>query len=821
MFDQNAPRTGNQPLEQTLSASNSSLLTGVAGSPYDSGAIAGSLAVANGSAVVGNLSGNLSEINVPTLTKIWADPTASVGVQGCFGTPSGIVSTPAIWGNEVIVGTGASPGQFGYGWVRAYDLTGMLAGHLIWSRNLSAYGGSGSGFWGGAYTWSSPVVWDGSVYIGLASGCDNPLIQGQLFRLNAATGGVNAVFAAVPSGETGASIWSSPSIDAKNNTVWITTGNGNKSGPYEKYGQSLIALNATTLAVIGWAQEGTLGIDSDFGAGPTLFSNPQGTPIVVTVNKNGYEYAFDRANFTGNMSPSGSVKGWLWTKDVGGPQSPGAIAPSAFGGGQIYTAGGSLSFGPNSYSYGGLPTGCLSQNLGMISCAPSAGDTSKVYPISVTVTSPSGQRTTASTSLTITTVGALAINSFSASPPTISVGNTVQLVVSVSGGSSPYTYVYAGLPSGCSTSSTAVLDCTPTAGGQATITVTVTDRLSHSTYSVLTMAVLPESGALEVASMVAMPPSVVASGTTTIIVQMVGTPNLGSIYSVSPSGATNWHVGVPGYVRAAVSYANGLVISAGIWSSNNGSTITLLNAQTGAVVTEYNVSGEVNGEPAIADGRIYFGTAYYNPVTEGFTSEGYVYALGIPLAAQPTVAPILTSGFVYTGATPSFSFDGLGIGGSPPYTCGWTFGDGAKSSSCGIVDHTYSASGAYTAAFSVTDSAGSQSSLSVSLFAYTSSCLHNGPLPCPSGAGGGAITFSPCSAGSPLFCLNPLVITFCTNVTGGFPPYTYLWTFGDEESSELPDPVHTYANPGEYTVTLAVTDSEHNVGSFQFTVSVA
>ena len=48
---------------------------------------------------------------------------------------------------------------------------------------------------------------------------------------------------------------------------------------------------------------------------------------------------------------------------------------------------------------------------------------------------------------------------------------------------------------------------------------------------------------------------------------------------------------------------------------------------------------------------------------------------------------------------------------------------------------------------------------------------------------------------------------------GGIPPYEYLWDFGDGYTSEDPHPTHNYANAGNYTVTLTVTDSEDNTAS--------
>ncbi len=57
-------------------------------------------------------------------------------------------------------------------------------------------------------------------------------------------------------------------------------------------------------------------------------------------------------------------------------------------------------------------------------------------------------------------------------------------------------------------------------------------------------------------------------------------------------------------------------------------------------------------------------------------------------------------------------------------------------------------------------------------------------------------------------------------VQNGTVPYTYLWNFGDEQESNLNYPVHSYAENGDYLVTLTVTDHEGLQGSIQFEVQV-
>lgn len=61
-------------------------------------------------------------------------------------------------------------------------------------------------------------------------------------------------------------------------------------------------------------------------------------------------------------------------------------------------------------------------------------------------------------------------------------------------------------------------------------------------------------------------------------------------------------------------------------------------------------------------------------------------------------------------------------------------------------------------------------------------------------------------------CGAPFNISFTSNVTGGAPPYTYRWNFGDGSSgSALPDPTHEFNDiPASGGVTLSVTDSAGN-----------
>jgi len=56
-------------------------------------------------------------------------------------------------------------------------------------------------------------------------------------------------------------------------------------------------------------------------------------------------------------------------------------------------------------------------------------------------------------------------------------------------------------------------------------------------------------------------------------------------------------------------------------------------------------------------------------------------------------------------------------------------------------------------------------------------------------------------------------VEFESRVSGGFPPYSYEWDFGDGESSTSVYPTHTYENTGSYTVSLKITDDRGNTGN--------
>ena len=168
-----------------------------------------------------------------------------------------------------------------------------------------------------SYNWASPTVVAGHIYIGLASRCDDPLIQGGVVELDQHTGSVLNTWHSVPSGSIGGSVWSSVAASSTGQNLWVSTGNEcdptiNTCPSGDKVGDSnsIVHLSGNLTRLEAWQAPGTLGSgqDSDFGSSPTLFGSGSTPPDVGACNKNGKYYAF-AANPLGN-SP-------VWTDQLG------------------------------------------------------------------------------------------------------------------------------------------------------------------------------------------------------------------------------------------------------------------------------------------------------------------------------------------------------------------------------------------------------------------------------------------------------------------------------------------------------------------------
>ncbi len=147
------------------------------------------------------------------------------------------------------------------------------------------------------------------------------------------------------------------------------------------------------------------------------------------------------------------------------------------------TATASLGTPGYRYSYPALPPGCTSQNNGTLPCTP---DRAGTFTAEVRATDAVGVSAFFNISLTVNPVPS--ITTFTASPSTITQGDTTSFQVSVAGGTAPYTFAYSGLPSGCAIAGNGG-SCVPSSSGSYTVQVTVTDADGASAKATTTLNV--------------------------------------------------------------------------------------------------------------------------------------------------------------------------------------------------------------------------------------------------------------------------------------------------------------------------------------------
>lgn len=323
-------RSANNTGETTLNTGNAASLTRL-WNFKTGGVVASSATVVGGVVYVGSWDGNEYALNAATGKLVWKTflGITSTNQAGCSPSTAGVSSAAAVQGGVVYVGGGD---RYWY----ALDAT---RGTVLWKVDTGDNSPNG-----GHYNWSSPLIYNGFAYIGVASLGDCPLVQGQLLKVDLSSHQVTGHFNVVPQPEVGGGIWTSPSIDASTNTIFVTT--GTEAFYAQQYVLSLIALDATTMAVKGsWKiPKNEAAVDSDWGTTPTLV-NAGATHLVAAINKNGFAYAFNR----GNVSA-----GPVWQRRVAnGGVCPtcgdGSVSSGATGGGRLYLAGGSTTIGGTNF----------------------------------------------------------------------------------------------------------------------------------------------------------------------------------------------------------------------------------------------------------------------------------------------------------------------------------------------------------------------------------------------------------------------------------------------------------------------------------------
>jgi outer membrane protein assembly factor BamB len=256
-------------------------------------------AVVNNVMYYGDWTGNFYAKNVSDGSTIW---TRNLGTMTpppanlCTPQSVGVVSSPSV--RSISVGGVQTQivfiaGADGY----MYALK-TSDGSILWKTKIADPTK-------GELIWDSPSEANGSVYIGVASLGDCPLVQGRVYRLGWRFGDIQAMTKLVPDGCVGAGSWASPTYDQGSNKLYIATGTQDNSckvngvAYVEPYALAVVELDGSTLNIVGSYRipASEQGPDSDFGVSPALATttiNGVSTKVVEAANKNGHAYIFKR-----------------------------------------------------------------------------------------------------------------------------------------------------------------------------------------------------------------------------------------------------------------------------------------------------------------------------------------------------------------------------------------------------------------------------------------------------------------------------------------------------------------------------------------------
>jgi polyvinyl alcohol dehydrogenase (cytochrome) len=291
------------------------------------GAVSSEMVVVNNVGYYGSWDGALHATNLTTGQDYWSTPLGTKP-GSCTPLNYGITGTPTI----ATIGT--TQMAFVAGGQDNVTAVNTSTGKVVWQTNL--------GNAKGQFIYGSTVVYNGSVYTGMGDFGDCPLVQGQLYQLNATTGQIQHTFNAVPNGCIGAGVWSSPAIDDATGMLYFTTGNADPKNckGKEPLASAIVELNTTDLSLVSsWQATANGALDYDIGATPTLFTATIGGvthQMIGVVSKDGNYYALDRTNLS---------VGPLWKATISvagsGPETGnGSISSGSYDGTYLYQAGG-------------------------------------------------------------------------------------------------------------------------------------------------------------------------------------------------------------------------------------------------------------------------------------------------------------------------------------------------------------------------------------------------------------------------------------------------------------------------------------------------
>ncbi len=199
------------------------------------------------------------------------------------------------------------------------------------------------------------------------------------------------------------------------------------------------------------------------------------------------------------------------------------------------------------------------------------------------------------------------------------------------------------------------------------------------------------------------------------------------------------------------------------WDFGNGNTSTLSNP-----VTVYLQPGSY--------------TVKLVAMSSGGQSDSLIRYHYITVSASPSVNFIATSTSACVNETIQFQNLSQNF-----ISCLWDFGDGTTSTDVSP-SHTYSMAGYFTVTLIATNSLGCQGMLTRTQYIV----IHPKPVT--------AFSATPLT-----YCFSSQPVHFTSSSQQAV---SYLWDFGDGQTSTQPNPSHVYSSAGTYTVKLITTSSQ-------------
>ncbi|MFX0098765.1 MAG: PKD domain-containing protein, partial [Candidatus Hodarchaeota archaeon] len=150
-------------------------------------------------------------------------------------------------------------------------------------------------------------------------------------------------------------------------------------------------------------------------------------------------------------------------------------------------------------------------------------------------------------------------------------------------------------------------------------------------------------------------------------------------------------------------------------------------------------------------------------------------------------------------------FTSTSTGGNAPLSCSWDFGDNSTNSSLQDPAHQYAVAGNYTVTLTITDRNGNSSTETKAGFIEV------------------LADFQPVAnfTANATNILEGDFVLFTYTGTAGNGNLSYQWDFGDGSgNSTLQDPLHQYATPGNYTVTVTVVDVDGDESTFALPTAI-